>query len=114
MDSRSIGCYTAYRPREISTHRLLYSRPIDAVFSLSSTTTATDSERADPGIGAKFKTSAITTHGTLDLDFVRAPGHSILLDARTSGRATNIKLPDTYERKFSLGTTLEKTKGPCR
>ena len=86
------------------------SGPIDAVLSLESMGAGT--EGADQGdIGGKFKITATTTRGTLDLDFIRAPHRSILLlDARTSLKAATVKLPDTYEGKFSLGTTLRRPK----
>jgi hypothetical protein len=73
-------------------------------------------EGADHGdIGGKFKIIATTTRGTLDLDFIRAPHRSILLlDARTSIRVATVKLPDTYEGKYSLGNNFEKADGPCR
>ena len=85
----------------------MVSRPIDATLALVSTANSYDAIHSD--IGGRFKVSATTALSSVDITFLRAPIDSVLiLDAFTSLSAATIKLPETYEGRFSLTTTWSR------
>jgi hypothetical protein len=85
----------------------MVSRLIDATLALVSAASSYDAVHSD--IGGRFKVSATTALSPVAITFLRAPVDSVLiLDAYTTLSAAMIKLPETYEGRFSLTTTWSR------